>query len=216
MVLDLVIIGLAITLMPLTIVAFIFILGAQQGLWRGLAFILGWTACLVVVIAGTVLITGGKPPRPHTAPSTAALVVKAFLGAVLIWVGLRQRRRMGRPRKQPGWMARLDHLSPWAAAGLGVFLQPWSLVAAAAATVVQAKLSTAGDWLALAVFCLVATSSYLAMELYAAFAPAAAAARFDQLHKWIDTHQDQAIVVGALVVGAWLLGNSLYVIVSLS
>ena len=216
MVLDLVIIGLAITLMPLTIVAFILILGAQQGLWRGLAFILGWTACLVVVIAGTVLITGGKPPRPHTAPSTAALVVKAFLGAVLIWVGLRQRRRMGRPRKQPGWMARLDHLSPWAAAGLGVFLQPWSLVAAAAATVVQAKLSTVGDWLALAVFCLVATSSYLAMELYAAFAPAAAAARFDQLHKWIDTHQDQAIVVGALVIGAWLLGNSLYVIVSLS
>jgi hypothetical protein len=216
MVLDLVIIGLGITLMPLTIVAFILILGAQHGLWRGLAFILGWTACLVVVIAGTVLITGGKPPRPHTAPSTTALVVKAFLGAVLIWVGLRQRRRMGRPRKQPGWMARLDHLSPWAAAGLGVFLQPWSLVAAAAATVVQAKLSTAGDWLALAVFCLVATSSYLAMELYTAFAPAAAAARFDQLHKWIDTHQDQAIVVGALVVGAWLLGDSLYVIVSLA
>jgi hypothetical protein len=214
MVLDLVIIGLAITLMPLTIVAFILILAARQGLWRGLAFILGWTACLVVVIAGTILITGGKPPRPNTAPSITALVVKAALGAVLIWVGLRWRRRIGRPSKQPGWMARLDHLSPWAAAGLGVFLQPWSLVAAAAATVVQAKLSTAGDWLALVVFCLVATSSYLTMELYAAFAPAAAAARFDQLRKWIDTHQDQAIVVGALVVGAWLLGDSIYVIVS--
>ena len=214
MVLDLVIIGLAITLMPLTLLAFILILGTKQGLWKGLAFILGWTACLVVVIAGTILITGGKPPRPHTAPSTAALVVKAFLGAVLIWVGLRQRRRIGMPHKQPGWMARLDHLSPWAAAGLGVFLQPWSLVAVAAATVVQAKLSTAGDWLALFVFCLVATSSYLAAELYAAFAPAAAATRFDQIHKWIDTHQDQAIVVGALVVGAWLLGDSILLIVS--
>jgi hypothetical protein len=216
MVLDLVIIGLAITLMPLTIVAFILILSARQGLWRGLAFILGWTACLVGVIAVTILFTGGKPPRPHTVPSTAALVVKALLGALLIWVGLRQRRRMGRRRKQPGWMARLDHLSPWAAAGLGVFLQPWSLVAAAAATVVQAKLSTAGDWLALVVFCLVATSSYLAMELYAAFAPAAAAARFDQINKWIDTHQDQAIVVGALVIGAWLLGDSIFLIVSQS
>jgi hypothetical protein len=141
-------------------------------------------------------------------------VVKALLGAVLIWAGMRQRRRMGRPRKQPGWMARLDHLSPWAAAGLGVFLQPWSLVAAAAATVVQAKLSTAGDWLALVVFCLVATSSFLAMELYAAFAPAAAAARFDQIHKWVDSHQDQAIVVGALVIGAWLLGDSIFLIVA--
>ena len=214
MVLDLVIIGLAITLEPLTIVAFILILSAQRGIRKGLAFILGWTACLVAVIAAVVLVTGGKPPRPHTTPSTAALVIKALLGAVLIWIGLRQRRRMGRPRKQPGWMARLDHLSLWAAAGLGIFLQPWTLVAAGAATVVQAKLSTAGDWLSLVLFCLVATSAFLAMELYAAFAPAEAGARFDQIHGWIDAHQDQAIVVGALVVGAWLLGNSIYVIVS--
>ena len=214
MVLDLMIIGLAITLEPVTIVAFILILGAQRGVRKGLAFLLGWMACLVAVIAAVVLITGGKPPEPHTAPSTAALVVKALLGALLIWVGLRQRRRMGRPRKQPGWMARLDHMSPWAAAGLGVFLQPWTLVAAGAATVVQAKLSTAGDWLALVFFCLLATSSFLVMELYAAFAPVAAAARLEEVQKWIDTHQDQAIVVGALVVGAWLLGNSIYLIVS--
>ena len=214
MVLDLVIIGLAITLEPLTIVAFILILGAEQGIRKGLAFILGWTACLVAVIAVVVLVTGGKPPEPGTAPSTAALLVKALVGALLIWVGLRQRRRMGRPRKQPGWMARLDHLSPWAAAGLGAFLQPWTLVAAGAATVVQAKLSTAGDWLALVFFCLLATSTFLVMELYAAFAPAQAAARLEQTHKWIDTHQDQAIVVGSLAVGAWLLGKSIYLIVA--
>jgi hypothetical protein len=214
MVLDLVIIGLAIAFLPLTIVAFMLILGAQRGIWKGLAFIAGWVACLVAVIAVVVLVTGGKPPEPHTAPSTAALVVKALLGAVLIWVGLRQRQRIGRPRKQPAWMARLDHLSLWTAAGLGVFLQPWTLVAAGAATVVQAKLSTAGDWLTLILFCLLATSSFLAMELYAAFAPAAAEVRFDQIHKWIDTHQDQAIVVGALVVGAWLLGSSIYLIVA--
>ena len=214
MILDLVIIALAIALEPVTIVAFILILSAQRGIRKGLAFILGWMACLVVVIAAVVLLTGGKPPRPHTAPSTAALVVKALLGAVLIWIGLRQRRRMGRPRKQPGWMARLDHLSPWAAAGLGVFLQPWTLVAAGAATVVQAKLSTVGDWLSLVLFCLLATSAFLVMELYTAFSPAAASARFDRMHSWIDAHQDQAIVVGALVVGAWLLGKSLYVIVS--
>ena len=214
MVLDLMIIGLAITLEPVTIVAFILILGAQRGIRKGLAFLLGWMACLVAVIAAVVLITGGKPPEPHTAPSTAALAIKALLGALLIWAGLRQRRRMGRPRKQPGWMARLDHLSPWAAAGLGVFLQPWTLVAAGAATVVQAKLSTAGDWLALVFFCLLATSTFLVMELYAAFAPAEAGARLEQTHKWIDTHQDQAIVVGSLAVGAWLLGKSIYLIVA--
>ena len=214
MVLNLVIIGLAITLMPLTIVAFILILSSEKGIWKGLAFILGWTACLVAVIAVIILLTGGKPPKPNTPPSNAALIVKAALGALLIWVGFRQRSRMGRPRKQPAWMARLDHLSPWAAAGLGIFLQPWSLVAAGAATVVQAKLSTAGDWLALVMFCLLATSSFLVLELYTAFRPEAASVRMEQVRQWIDRHQDQAIVIGALLVGAWLLVDSLYLIVS--
>jgi threonine/homoserine/homoserine lactone efflux protein len=213
-VLHLIIIGLAITLEPLTLVAFILILSAEKGVRKGLAFVLGWMACLVAVIAAVILLTGGKPPRPHTAPSTAALVVKALLGVVLLWVAYRQRKRMGRPRKQPGWMARLDHLSPWAAAGLGVFLQPWTLVAAGAATVVQAKLSTAGDWLTLVLFCLLATSSFLVMELYAAFSPEAANARLEQVRTWIDTHTDQAIVVLSLIVGCFLLGSSIYLIVS--
>ena len=214
MVLDLVIIGLAITLMPLTILAFGLIIGAEQGLRKGLAFILGWLACVVAIIAGVVLITGGNPPRPHTAPSDFALAVKALIGAGLIWVGYRQWHRMGRPHKQPSWMARLDHLSLGAAAGLGAFLLPWSLVAAGAATVVQASLSTVGDWLALMIFCLLATSSFLVLELYAVFAPATVAARLDRLRLWIDRHQDQAIVLGALLVGGWLLGQSLYLLVS--
>ncbi|HUK70247.1 MAG TPA: GAP family protein [Streptosporangiaceae bacterium] len=213
-VLDLIIIGLAITLEPITIVAFILILAAEKGVRKGAAFILGWLACLVVVVAVVVLATGGKPPDPHTAPSTAALVVKAAVGVVLIAVAARQWRRKGGPRKQPTWMAKLDRLSPWAAAGLGVFLQPWSLVAAGAATVVQAKLSNAGDYLSLVLFCLLATSSFLVMELYAAFAPEAAGARLERVRAWIDSHRDQAIVVGSLVVGCWLVGNSIYVIVS--
>ena len=86
-VLSLMILGLAITLAPFTIVAFILILSSAGGVRKGLALILGWTACLVAVIAAMLLITGGNPPRPKTAPSTAALVVKALLGALLIWIG---------------------------------------------------------------------------------------------------------------------------------
>jgi Sap-like sulfolipid-1-addressing protein len=63
-------------------------------------------------------------------------------------------------------------------------------------------------------FCLLATSSFLIMELYAAFAPDAAGVRLEQVQKWIDSHRDQAIVVLSLVVGSWLLGDSIYLIVS--
>jgi len=213
-VLDLVILGLVITLSPLTIVAFILLLAAKGGIWKGLAFILGWMACLVAVIAAVVLTPGGDPPREHTAPSTAVLVIKALLGSGLIWIGIRRRRRRGLPRKPPTWMGWLDRMSPWAAVGFGAFMQPWSLVAIGAATVVQAKLSTVGDWLALVVFCLLATSSFLVMELYAALSPEAAQARLGRIQAWIDRHTDQAIIIGSLALGGWLLADSIYLIVT--
>jgi threonine/homoserine/homoserine lactone efflux protein len=213
-VLDLVIIGLVITLSPLTLVAFILLLAAKGGIWKGLAFILGWMACLVAVIAAVVLTTGGDPPRQHTAPSTAVLVVKALLGILLIWIGIRRRRRRGLPRKPPTWMGWLDRMSPWAAAGFGAFMQPWSLVAIGAATVVQAKLSTVGDWLALVVFCLLATSSFLVMELYAVLSPEAAAARLGRIRTWIDGHMDQAIILVSLALGGLLLADSIFLLLT--
>ena len=212
MVLDLMVIALAITLVPIGLVAFSLIAGSAKGARKGLAFIVGWLLCLVAVVAITLAVTGGKPPAPDTAPSTAALAVKALLGAVLIGVGFQTRRRMPRTRKQPKWVTQLDQLSIWTAAGLGIFLQPWTLVGAGAATIIEAGLSTAGNWLTLVAFCLLATLSYLAMEFYLIVAPAAATARMEQLQKWIDTHTDQAIVVLSLVVGFWLLGHSLYLI----
>jgi Sap, sulfolipid-1-addressing protein len=213
-VLDLVLIGLGITLEPFPVVAFLLLLTAEKGIIKGLAYILGWLACLVTVIAAVVLATGNSPPRPQTAPSTGALAVKLALGVVLILIGVRQRRRMGRPRKQPGWMAHLDRLSPWTAAGLAAFLQPWVLVAAGAATVVQAKLATAGSYLVLVLFCLLATSSFLYLELSAAFAPARAGRRLERLRTWLDSHQDQMIIAICLLLGFWLAGKSIYLLVS--
>jgi hypothetical protein len=213
-VLDLLLTGLAIAVEPFPLTAFILILSAEKGTRKGLAFILGWLACLVAVIAAVILTTSGHPPKPQTAPSTAVLAIKLALGVLLILLAERQRRRMGRPRKPPGWMAGLDRLSLWSAAGIAVFLQPWALVAAGAATVVQAKLSTAGDYVTLLLFCVVGTSSFLYLELYAAFAPAAAAARLDRLRKWLDTHRDQVIIVVFLLLGFWLAGKSIYLLVS--
>ena len=214
MVLDLLLIGLGITLEPFPLTAFVLILSAEKGTMKGLAFILGWLACLVAVIAAVILATGNQPPRPNTAPSKAAIAVKLALGIVLILIAVRKRRQMGRPRKPPAWMARLDRLSLWAAAGLAAFLQPWTLVAAAAATVTQAKLTSAGSYLALVLFCLLATSSFLYLELYAAFAPAAAGARLDRLRTWLESHQDEVIIAVCLLLGFWLAGKSIYLLVS--
>jgi threonine/homoserine/homoserine lactone efflux protein len=211
-VLNLLLIGLGITLEPFPLTAFILLLSAEKGTRKGLAFILGWLACLIIVIAAVVITTQGKPPAPNTAPSTAALVVKLALGVALVLYAVRQWRRLGTPKKPPTWMARLDHVSLWAAAGLAAFLQPWALVAAGAATITQAKLSGPADYLTLVLFVLLATASFLYLELYATFAPVAAAARLQQIRSWLDTHRDQVIIVLSLLLGFWLAGNSLYVL----
>ena len=214
MTLDLLLIGLGITLEPFPLTAFILVLSAEKGTWKGLAFILGWLACLVAVIAAVIVTTGNSPPAPQTVPSDAALAVKLAAGVVLILIAVRQRRRIGRPRKPPAWMARLDQLSLLGAAGLAAFLQPWTLVAAGAATITEAKLGTAGSYLVLILFCLLATSSFLYLELYATFASGKAAARLERMRKWLDSHQDQVIIAICLLLGLWLAGKSIYLLVS--
>ena len=214
MVLDLLLIGLAIALEPFPLTAFILVLTSQRGTWKGLAFILGWLACLIAVIAAVIVSTGNNPPAPNTVPSDAALAVKLAVGVVLILIALRQRRRMGQPKKPPAWMARLDQLSLWGAAGLAAFLQPWTLVAAGAATIVEAKLDTVGSYLVLILYCLLATSSFLYLELAAVFAPAKSEPQLERMRKWLDSHQDQVLIAVFLLLGLWLAGKSIYLLVS--
>jgi hypothetical protein len=214
MVLDLLVIGLGIALEPFPLASFILVLSAEKGIWKGLAFILGWLACLVVVIAAVFVATGNSPPKPQTVPSTAVLAVKLALGLVLILIALYTKRREDRPRRPPAWMGRLDRISLLSAAGLAAFLQPWTLVAAGAATVAQAKLGTAGSYLALVIFCVLATSGYLYLELYVSFAGAKAGARLTRLRDWLNTHQDQVIITVCLLLGFWLVGKSIYLLVS--
>ena len=217
MILDLTIIGLAITLEPIPLTAFILILASKRGPRKGAAFLFGWLISLGTVVAVTVLATGNSPPKQSTAPSLAALAVKIVLGVVLLVIALRQYRRMGQPRKPktpPKWQAGVDSMSPWYAMALAPLTQPWGLIAAGAASVVEAKLASWEDYLALVYFCLLATALYLAMEIYATIRPDEAQDLLARLRAWIDSHTDQLIVWVSLVVGLWLIGKSVYLIVT--
>ncbi|MFD4142708.1 GAP family protein [Streptomyces sp. NPDC058572] len=246
MVLDLLLIALGITLDPLPIMAFVLVVASDRGVWKGLAFIMGWLACLVAVIALVLALTGGEPPPPRSPPSTAGLAARLVIGVALVRFALYRRKRMrsapqaaparvrdsgpepdtaqetagtsprttSRSRSSSSMTSRMDRSSPWAAAGLAVFLQPWGMVAAAAATVVSADLSHFSTYAALFGFCILATASLLAAELYVVFSPEAAQARLLKLRDWLQSHEQQAIVVICLLLGLWLTGQSIYELTS--
>lgn len=217
MTLDLILIGLVIALEPIPLTAFILVLASKHGVRKGAAFIFGWLASLAIVIVATVLITGDAPPKPNTPPSLAALAAKLAIGVALVLIAVRQRRRMGRPKKpkkQPKWQRGIDTMSLWFAMALGPLTQPWGLVAAGVTVIVNAKISSWESYLALLVFCVLATSTYLAMEIYAGFWPEQTQAFLARTRAWIDSHTDQVIIIVSLALGFWLIGKSIYQIVA--
>ena len=217
MVLNLLLIGLAVTLDPLPLTAFMVVLPSERGVRKGAAFVFGWLVSLAAVVAITVVATGNNPPKPATAPSLASLAIKIALGLVLVWIGIRRERRRGRPKppkKPPKWQEHVDSMSPWFAMVLAPTLQPWVLIGAGAATVVQAKLSNWADFMVLFLYCVLASSSYLATEIYAVVRPAETQAFLARFRTWIDDHTDQVIIIGSLLIGFWLIGDSIYLIVT--
>lgn len=217
MVLDLLLIAVVISLEPIPLTAFILVLASKRGVRKGAAFLFGWLISLAAVIAITVLLTGNKPPAPSTAPSLAALAVKLAIGVALVFVGLRQRAKMGKPKKPkkvPKWQAGIDNMSLWFAFALGPLSQPWGLVGAGVATIVAAKLSSWESYIALFMFCVVSSSTYLAMEIYAAVKPENTQAFLTRIRTWIDTHTDQVIVFGSIGLGFWLVGKSIFSLVT--
>ena len=184
---------------------------------KGAAFVFGWLASLAIVVAVTVLATGNNPPESNTAPSLARLAVKIAIGVFLVAIAIRQRRRMGqpkKPKKTPKWQAHVDNMSAWFALGLAPALQPWALIRAGAATIVGAKRSSWLTYLALFLFCVIASASYLAMELYAVFRRDQSMAFLTGFRTRIDAHTDQVIILGGLILGFWLIANSLYLIIT--
>jgi uncharacterized membrane protein YhaH (DUF805 family) len=216
-VLDLLLIGLVITLEPIPLTAFILILASKNGTKKGAAFIFGWLASLAIVVAVTILATGNNPPKSNTAPSLAALAAKIAIGAVLLAIAVRRWRKMGqpkKPKKTPKWQTGIDNMSPLYAMGLAPLTQPWGLVAAGVATITEAKLASWQDYVAIVGFCLIATGLYIVMELYVGFRPDEGQLLLARLRNWLDTHTDQVIIIVSLGLGLWLVGKSVYLLVT--
>jgi hypothetical protein len=219
LILDLFLIGLVVALEPIPLSAFILLLAAERGLLKGLGFVIGWLGTLVVIVALIVVVTGGQPLIPKSTPSTAALVVKLAAGVALVGIAERRRRRLSssaapKAKKQPRWMARIDQVNPLTAAGLGFLLQPWVLVAAGVTTIVEGKLDTPVEYLAVFGFAVWCSASYLALETYAALRPEVVKQRLQALLDWITTHTDQAIVFLSLFLGLYLMAKAIYGLVS--
>jgi hypothetical protein len=212
-VVTLIIIAIAIALDPLPLVPFILLLASKRGVRKGAAFLFGWFLSLAVITAGTIFLSGSEPPAHGSPPAWVSVVIKLVIGLVLLYIGLRKRRAMAgppKPKATPKWQAGIDDMSLWFAMALAPITQPWGLIAAGVAAVMALGAASAGSIVLLIVFVLLATSSYLVLEIGAAFRPERAQAVSTSIRTWIEAHTDQAIVLGSIGIGLFLVASSAY------
>jgi hypothetical protein len=215
LIVQLTLIGLAITLEPIPFTAFALILASERGAHKAAFFIAGWILSLAAVIAITLAATGNNPPKSGTAPSLASLAVRIAIGVVLLFIAFHRRRTMGRPKKEkdpPKWQTSINTMSPWFAFVLGPLVQPWGLIAAGVAIITDAKVGSWQSALAFAYFLILSVGTYLAVEFYALARPERTQELITSLRAWITDHTDQVIIIISLVLGLWLIGDSAFLL----
>jgi hypothetical protein len=205
---SLLLLGCFIALQPLPAISFIAVLSSRSRTRAGWAFLAGWIASLLCVVAVAVIIvatTGGSGFTRTSTPGRATYIAQLLLGLFLIVLGLR-RLRGGPPPPSgpPKLLQRLEALSLPVAALIGALIQPWTLLIAGDLAILTADLHQQTTLVALGLFCVVGTAGILGMEIYAIAAPERAEDRLGVLRSWLESHQSVILTWLALVVGAWL------------
>jgi cytochrome c biogenesis protein CcdA len=198
--------GVAMALTPLCPLAVIILLSLQHGVRKAWAFFLGEFLVMFGIAAVTVALHLGTSERTASRPASwVTLVAGVALLLVGAWLAVRARRATG--VKEPSWMARLDHMEPWPAFLLGMFLPTYLIAIAAGAHIVGTHPGTAEAVAAMLVFIAIGTSTSYVPIVLAQVAPEQSEPVRVRLRHWLGVNWRAVGGVLLVVVGAVLIGK---------
>jgi hypothetical protein len=161
-------IGVAIS--PVPIIVIVLMLGTPRARSNGVAFALGWLACLTIVGGALLALANGNSRADDGGPETWVSIVKLALGVLFILLAARTwrgRPRAGQEAAMPKWMQAIDTFTTGKSLGFAVVLsginpKNLALTIAAVTTIAQTGISGGEAAGALAVFILIGSLSILA------------------------------------------------------
>jgi threonine/homoserine/homoserine lactone efflux protein len=201
--------ALVVAISPLTIIpAIVLVLQSDRARSTGLAFMFGWLIGLAATTAVFVQLPRLVDSLNRPAPTWAAWVRLAVGAALIAFGGWRWLTRH-QVTRQPAWLNRLSRLTPAGAGAVAVLLilvNPKVLLMNAAAGLVigTATVGTAGAWVAVPYYTLIAGSSVLLPILGYAIAGHRVDHQLEQSKQWME-RQHAALMAGFLVVVGLLL-----------
>ena len=198
--------GVAMALTPLCPLAVIILLSLQRGVRKAWAFFLGEFLVMFGIGAVTVALHLGTSRHTASRPASWVTLVSG-IGLLLVGAWLAVRARRSTDVKEPSWMARLDHMEPWPAFLLGIFLPTYLIAVAAGAHIVGTHPGTAEAVAAMLVFIAIGTSTSYVPIVLAQVAPERSEPVRASLRNWLGQNWRAVGGVLLVVVGAVLIGK---------
>jgi cytochrome c biogenesis protein CcdA len=199
--------GVAMALTPLCPLAVIVLLSLQRGVRKAWAFFLGEFLVMFGIGAVTVALHLGTSKRTASRPMSWVTLV-AGIGLLLVGAWLALRARKAADVEEPSWMARLDHMEPWPAFLLGMFLPTYLIAVAAGAHIVGTHPGTAAAVAGMLVFLIVGTSTSYGPIVLAQVAPERSGPVRARLRDWLGRNWRGVGGVLLVVVGVFLIGKA--------
>jgi threonine/homoserine/homoserine lactone efflux protein len=208
-------VGIAIS--PVPIIAAILMLLSPKAKGASVGFLLGWITGIVVAIVVFTLLSSVLPAQDESGSSPVRGVIKIILGALLLFLALRQWR--GRPAEgeqatMPKWMSAIDSVTAGKALGLGFLLSavnPKNLLMAISAGLIigGAGLAVGQTVVVIVIFVLLAASTVLIPVVAYLIASERLAGPFDRLRAWLANNNATIMAVLLLVIGVAVIGKGI-------
>ena len=198
---------LVIALEPLPVLGGVLLLTAERGRPKAIGFLLGWAFALAVIGVVIVLVGGEVSTSSGSTSSKVSAGLDIVLGLVLAAFALRTRAKaaQGTERTTPGWMKRLDTMSPVAAFALGAFLPPYLLAVAVGNEIVRRDLDSTARIVAVILYVVIGSIGILIPILVTIVRPSRADALLANWRTWLQLHWQAVLVWLLLVIGAYLV-----------
>jgi Sap, sulfolipid-1-addressing protein len=184
--------------------AVVLVLHSERPKPTGLAFLGGWLLGLAAVTAVFVQVPRLLDGLDGPGPSWTGWL-RIGIGVVLTAFGVRRWLTRSQAVHEPAWLRRISHITPTAAAAIGVGLtlvRPRVLVvnAAAGLTIGTAELGVPGTWLAIAYYTAIAGST-VAVPILAYFVAGKRVDRqLERVKSWMLRGQHAVLTAVILVV----------------
>ena len=207
-------VGIAIS--PIPIIAAILMLLSPRAKRTSVGFLIGWLAGIVVAVVLFTLLTS-VIPQDNAGPSPVAGVIKIILGALLLFLAIKQWRTRpaeGEHASMPKWLSAIDSMTAGKALGLGFLLSavnPKNLLMAISAGVIvgSADLAVGQIAVVIIIFVLLAASTVLIPVIGYLIASARLAGPLDKLREWLVENNALIMAVLLLVIGVSVIGKGL-------